>query len=150
MVPLPVGVIGIAAAVDGTSLRAAAAAAIGEEGGVANTIALSPTDAAAEASREATDGTPIYPNGLATLYGMKVVQVPGLTQSLVYDATRVLFIVRDDLQLEASAEAGFANDTTLVCIKGRFAVAVPCVDKSIRKLTVAGSPAAQRAIAKKG
>ncbi len=71
--------------------------------------------------------------------------MPALSQSLVYDSTRVLFIVRNDLSVEASMDAGFATDTTMVRIKGRFAVAVPCVGKSIRKLTVGGLPAARAA-----
>jgi hypothetical protein len=97
-----------------------------------------------------TDGHPVYPNGFTAIAGLNVVQVPGLTQSLVYDATRVLLIVRDDFTVEASADAGFTTDTVAMRVKGRFAVAVPCVGKSIRKLTVAGVPALARTTAKKG
>jgi HK97 family phage major capsid protein len=143
--PQPIGVIGLAPAVDGTTLRDAtfnAVAEIGEDGGVADTIAMSPTAVAAEASREGSDGHPVYPNGFAAIGGLKVVPVPGLAQSLVYDSTRVLFIVRDDFSVEGSEDAGFTTDTVAVRVKGRFAVAVPCVGKSIRKLTVAGVPAA--------
>jgi hypothetical protein len=146
-----VGVIGIASAVDGASLweaASAAAAEIGEDGGTADTIALSPTAAAAEASKVGTDGHPLYPNGMTQMHGLKVVQVPQLAQSLVYDSTRVLFIVRDDLSVEASSDAGFTTDTTMVRVKGRFAVAVPCDDKAIRKLTVAGVPAVARTTTK--
>jgi HK97 family phage major capsid protein len=142
--PNPVGVIGIAPAVDGADLWSAIAAAIaeiGDDGGTADTIALSPSDAATEGSKLGTDGHPIFPNGMATMQGLRVVQVPQLAQSLVYDSTRVLFIVRDDFTVEASADAGFTTDTVAVRVKGRFAVAVPCVGKSIRKLTVAGAPA---------
>jgi hypothetical protein len=145
--PQPVGVIGLAPAVDGADLRAAvfaAVAEIGEDGGTADTVALSPTDAAAEGSRVGTDDHPVYPNGMTTLAGLRVVQVPALAQSLVYDATRVLLIVRDDFSVEASADAGFTTDTVAVRVRGRFAVAVPCIGKSIRKLTVAGAPAAAR------
>jgi HK97 family phage major capsid protein len=154
--PNPQGVYEIAPAVDGASLRAAislAVAEIGEDGGAADTVALSPTDAAAEASREGSDGHPIYPEGMTSLYGLKVVPVPGLTQSLVYDSTRVLCVVRDDFSVEASADAGFTTDTIAVRVKGRFAVAVPVVNKGIRKITVAGSPAAtseRRTTATKG
>ena len=142
----PVGVVGLATAVSGGDLRTAAfaaAAEIGEEGGAANTLALSPSAIATEGGRSGTDGHPIYPNGFATLGALNIVAVPGLLTPLVYDATRIYLLVRNDFEVAGSPDAGFTSDVTVARIKGRFAAAVPVAEKAIRKLTVgAGTQAA--------
>ena len=63
----PAGILAQAEAVTGATLIAAAGAAIaaiGEAGGVANTIALSPTAYAAELTATDAKGRPIHPDGL--------------------------------------------------------------------------------------
>ena len=138
--PEPHGAITVATAVTAASLRAgvgAATAAIGEEGGTANTVALSPTDYTDEAYREAS-GVPVYPNGLTFSGIANIVQVPGsnLTAPLVYDSQRMLFIQRGALQVSTDASVGFKSDTIAVKIKGRFGLGIPVAAKSIRKITV--------------
>jgi HK97 family phage major capsid protein len=140
--PGPVGVVGLAPASTGTTLREAAITAtadIGNDGGTANVLALNPTDIAAESARADANGRPLYENGFTTLGTLSVVAVPKLaagTEMLVYDATRLYLLVRNDFLVEASPDAGFTSDLTIARIKGRFAAAVPTVNKSIRKLTV--------------
>lgn len=80
----------------GASLTAAVAAAIadiGEDGGTPTHLALNPTDAATEVTREATDGQPVRPDGMEQLQGLQIVRVPGLAEPLVYDATRIYAVV---------------------------------------------------------
>ena len=139
--PGPIGVVGLAPAVAGTSLRIAAIeaqASIDGDGGNANVLAANPTVIAAEAQREDTQGRPIYPDGFTSLGNLAVLSVPKLlsTETLVYDSTRLFLLIRNDFMVEASPDAGFTSDLTIARIKGRFAAAVPVVNKSIRKLTV--------------
>ena len=54
----------------------------------------------------------------------------------MYDSTRLYLLVRNDFAVEASLDAGFTSDLTIARIKGRFAAAVPVVNKALRKLTV--------------
>lgn len=139
--PGPIGVVGLAPASAGASLRAAAIQAtadIGNDGGTANVLAANPDVIAAESAREDLQGRPIYENGFTSLGNLTVVTVPKLAagETLVYDATRLMLLVRNDFQVEASPDAGFTSDLTIARIKGRFAAAVPVVNKAIRKLTI--------------
>jgi len=133
----PTGVVGVATEiVEATTLLSAAAAAkgaIGDAGGRPDTLAVAYTTAAEEAARTA-NGILVYPNGLEAAFGLRIVQVPGLAQPLVYDSTRVFLVEREDFTVEQSAHAGWQTDTTSLRVKGRFAVAVPSPVKAIRKL----------------
>jgi HK97 family phage major capsid protein len=140
--PEPTGVVALAPETTGASLRAAALTAqaeIGSEGGAADVLALPPAAIATEASREDSTGRPLYDAGFASIGSLRVVPVPKLAadEGLVYDSTRLYLLVRNDFEVEASPHEKFSSDVTVARIKGRFAAAVPCVDKSIRKLTVA-------------
>ena len=70
----------------GATLLAAAGAgiaAIGEKGGVADTIALSPTAYADEMTAVDANGRPIHEDGLERWPGSTIVQVPGLADPLL-------------------------------------------------------------------
>ena len=78
--PEPDGVIDQAEAVSGATLIAAAGAAIaaiGEAGGSADTIALSPTAYADELVRSDDHGQLVHPDGLPDLLGLTAVAVAG-------------------------------------------------------------------------
>jgi HK97 family phage major capsid protein len=147
----PVGVWGIAPAVDDAPLWPgiwSAVGDLGDAGGQASHVALKPSTWADEAGRTDDVGRPLYPDGLVRVGGLNFVKVPSLAadECLVYDANQVRLIVRRDFGLEADKSAGFARDVVLARIIGRFAVGVPVANKGIRKLTIAGSvPAAAKA-----
>ena len=87
--PQPDGIIAQADGVSGATLTAAAGAGIaeiGEAGGSADTIALSPTAYAGELTSTDADGRLHHPDGLDRLLGLNIVQVPGLDPPLLYDS----------------------------------------------------------------
>jgi HK97 family phage major capsid protein len=143
----PDGIIAQAAAVAGETLNEAAAAAIaaiGEAGGQASTIALSPTDYAAELSAVDTTGRLLHPDGLSGgLLGLSIVQVPALTPSLVYDATRTFFVLGTDST--ATVHDDFEHDALALLVKARANVGVPVAAQAIRKLTITPPPLAASA-----
>ena len=82
--PQPDGIVAQADPVSGTSLTdtaGAAIAAIGEAGGTASTIALSPTAYAAELTAKDSQGRLMHPDGLPDLLGLTIVQVPALDRA---------------------------------------------------------------------
>ncbi|MGH8867926.1 MAG: phage major capsid protein [Actinomycetes bacterium] len=138
----PTGVFTVADEVtEATTLLTSAAAAMGEigdAGGTPDTIAVSYTTAATVASEIASgSGALMYPNGFGAAVGLNVVRVPGLAQPLVYDSSRVFFVVREDFSVEQSAHAAWRTDAVSLRVKGRFAVAVPTPAKTIRALPAA-------------
>jgi HK97 family phage major capsid protein len=140
--PNPTGVLGVADAVTADALvpaAAAALAAIGEAGGQASHLALSPTAYATEAARTGNDGHPIWPGRLTDIFGLRLVPVPGLTLPLVYDAHRVRLLASRDLAVDYSTHyaPAFRTDSVALRISGRFNVAIPTPGKAIRQLTVA-------------
>lgn len=141
----PNGIIAQAEAVDGATLTAAAGAAIaaiGEKGGVSDTICLSPTAYAAELTATDANGRLQHPDGLPSLVGLKIVQSPGLVNPLVYDAKRCYLVLGHDSAVTLHDD--FQHDAVQVNVSARVNVGVPVAEKSIRKLTVtpAGSQAA--------
>ena len=149
--PQPDGIIAQADAVTGPTLTAAAGAAIaaiGEAGGTANTIALSPTAYAAELTAADTTGRLLHPDGLADLAGLNIVQVPGLDPSLVYDASRTFLVLGQDSNVTPHDDP--QHDAMLLLVKARANVGVPVKDQAIRKLTVAAPDQAQAATSKSG
>ena len=150
--PNPFGVLGIASNVAGATLLAAASAAlaeIGEAGGAGGALAVSPTAYASAASDVGADGHLVYPNGLTGLLELTIVQVPGLTNPLVYDQTGVRLLVARNFAVQPSTDYGpaYQTDSVALRISGRFAVACPTPSKAIRKLTV--TPVVQTAQASK-
>lgn len=139
--PTPTGVLAVADEVTGPSLAQAAASAkglIGEEGGDASHIALSPSTIAAEESREGSDGHPVYPNGLTNLSGLQVVSSVSATQPIVYDRTRTYVVEHTAFEITASTDYAPAFETFAVALRivGRFALSVPLVGPAVRKLTI--------------
>ena len=142
--PQPDGIIAQADAVSGPTLigaAGAAIAAIGEAGGAASTIAMSPTAYAAELTREDDLGHLIHPDGLADVAGLSIVQVPGLDPSLVYDRTRTFLVLGQDSNVTVHDDP--QHDATLLLVKARANVGVPVKDQAIRKLTITPPVAAR-------
>ena len=136
--PQPDGIIAQAAAVSGASLIAASGAgiaAIGEAGGIADTIALSPTAYAAELTRSDDLGHLVHPDGLPDLLGLSIVQVPGLDPPLLYDARRCFLVLGQDSTVTPHDD--WQHDALVLLVKGRVNVGVPVAHKSIRKLEIA-------------
>jgi HK97 family phage major capsid protein len=141
--PQPDGIIAQADAVSGPTLigaAGAAIAAIGESGGQANTIALSPTAYAAELTATDVDGRLIHPDGLPDLIGLRIVQVPGLDPPLCFDATRTFLVLGQDSNVTVHDDPH--HDALLLLVKARANVGVPVKDQAIRKLTVTAALAA--------
>lgn len=126
----------------GPDLRAAtfaAVGAIGDDGGAPTHIALAPSVYAAEAGREDTDGRPLYPDGLSSFAGLESVLVPGLATPLVYDATRLLFVVARDFKATVSRDyaPAFKKEEVAIKVTGRFGIGCPGLDKTVRALDLA-------------
>lgn len=141
----PVGVMGRAVEVTGPTLTegiGVAMAEMGEAGGTPTHIALSPTDAVAEATRTDDQGRPLYEGGrLPDLYGLTVVRVPGLEEPLVYDASNVFLVVARDFAVRASTDyaPAFKADKTAIRVTGRFGVGIPTLAKSVRRVLVSAA-----------
>lgn len=149
--PQPDGIVAQADAVSGPTLigaAGAAIAAIGEAGGAASTIALSPTAYAAELTAVDVTGRLLHPDGLSDVAGLRIVQVPGLDPALVYDASRTFFVLGQDSNVTPHDDP--QHDAMLLLVKARANVGVPVKDQAIRKLTVAAPDQAQAASSKGG
>lgn len=137
--PEPDGIIDQAEEVTGPTLVAAASTAmaeIGEAGGTANTIALSPTAYAAEMSRTDDLGHLVHPDGLTDLLGLRPVQVPALSPPLVYDNRRTFLVMGSDSTVTPHDD--WEHDALVLLVKGRANVAAPVAHKTIRKLEISG------------
>jgi HK97 family phage major capsid protein len=145
-VPQPDGIIDQAEEVPGPNLIdavGAGIAAIGEKGGTANTIALSPTAYAAELTSRDAEGRLMHPNGLPDLLGLKIVQVADLDQPLLYDAKRCFLVLGQDSTVTLHDD--WQHDAVMVMVKARANVGVPVAAKSIRKLAIEGDGTRQPA-----
>jgi len=136
--PQPQGVFGVATEiVEATTLVTATAEAVGEigdAGGNPDTLAINYGGFATEAYRRTADGALVHPNGLEASLGLRIVRVPGLTQPLVYDSTKLYLVQREDFSVEQSEHFYWNTDSVALRIKARFALAVPNPAKSVRKL----------------
>jgi HK97 family phage major capsid protein len=141
-VPEPDGVIDQAEEVSGPTLIdavGAGIAAIGEKGGTANTVALSPTAYAAELTSRDGEGRLMHPNGLPDLLGLRIVQVADLDQPLLYDGGdrgRCFLVLGQDSSVTLHDD--WQHDAVQVLVKARVNVGVPVAAKSIRKLAIDG------------
>lgn len=138
--PQPDGLIDQCPVTAGPTLIAAVGAAIaevGEAGGTVNTLALSPTDYAAELTSVNGQGDIRHPDGMTDLAGLQLVQVPGLEQPICYDSTRVFLVLGTDGQVTIHDDP--RHDAQLLLVKARINVAAPVAAKSIRKLSVGGN-----------
>jgi HK97 family phage major capsid protein len=141
--PEPRGVVAAAPAVDGADLAAAVTAAIGQignAGGNATHLAAKPSVLANARNTRATPGGQLlFPDGIGAAFGLTEVGVPELADALVYDQSRSWLVVRQDFAVELSRDYAFASDSVAVRVRGRFAVGIPAINKTIRKVTVAGA-----------
>ena len=146
--PEPDGIIDQAEEVSGPTLIAAASAAIaaiGEAGGQADTIALSPTAYAAEMSATDSTGQLIHPAGLDRFLGLSIVQVPGLEPALCYDRRRIYMVLGQDSTVTPHDD--WEHDAMVLLVKARANVAAPVAQKSIRSLEITGAaPAGARQV----
>jgi HK97 family phage major capsid protein len=141
--PIPTGILSVATAADGTDLFAAAVAgkaAIGQSGGTATNIALSPHFVGELEAIKDTTGRPIFPDAGTTFAGMATTVAVSASQPFVYDATRCWLVTRRDFLAEATpfTDSAWSHYAVSLRIIGRFALAVPQPAKAVRKLTVAG------------
>jgi hypothetical protein len=139
----PKGVVPNVAAVDGADLSTAITAAIGaigNAGGVADTIAGKPSLFAGQRNVKATgSGVFLYPLGVGAQFGLAEVGCAELNDCLVYDSTRLYLIARTtDFEVALSSDYFFDSDSTACRVRGRFAVGMPVPLKTCRKITVAG------------
>ena len=138
----PQGVVPASAAADGTTLDAAittAIGAIGDAGGTANCLAAKPSLLAKWRNLRDTQTRMLYPDGIGAAFGLTEVAVPNLTDTLVYDSTRLYLIVRtQDFEVALSPDFYFDSGSTALRVRGRFAAGMPAPAKTARKVTVAG------------
>lgn len=138
----PEGIVAQAAAVPGATLidaTGAAIAAIGEAGGVTDTICLSPTAYSAELISRDEQGRLMHPDGLPDLLGLRIIQSPGLATPLVYDSRRCYLVLGSESTVTLHDDP--LHDAALVNVSARANVGVPVAAKSIRKLTVGAASA---------
>ena len=110
---------------------------MGEAGGTPTHVAMSPTDAVAEATRTDGQGRPLYAEGVQPdLFGLTVVRVPGLEQPLVDDANTTYLVVDRYFTVRSSFECApaFKADKTALRVTGRFGAGIPTLAKSVRKM----------------
>jgi hypothetical protein len=91
---------------------------------------------AAELARTGTTEQPIHPDGAEAMVGpgIRLIAVPSLAEGevLVADTASTYLVMRKDFAVELSDQPLFTSDQTAVRVKGRFAVAAPTPDKSLR------------------
>ena len=144
----PRGVVAAALPALGANLGAqitTAIGSIGDAGGTATHLVAKPSALANARNERGVNGDMMYPAGIGAAFGLAEVGVPELAAAdvLVIDQTRVYLIVRSDFTVEVSQDYAFKKDALALRVKGRFAVGAPAVNKSLRKLSVAGTQAAQ-------
>jgi len=138
----PHGVVPNVTAADGTALDAAITTAIGQigdAGGHATTIAAKPSLLAKWRNLRDTQQRMLYPDGIGAAFGLAEVACTQLTDTIVYDSTRLYLVIRlADFVVDYSYDYYFNSDATALRVKGRFAVGMPAPAKTARKVTVAG------------
>jgi HK97 family phage major capsid protein len=139
----PVGVVPNIGAADGTVLDAAITTGIGQigdAGGAATTIAAKPSLLAKWRNLRDTQNRMLYPDGIGAAFGLAEVGCTQLTDTIIYDRTRLFLIIRlADFLVEMSPDYYFNLDSMAMRVKGRFAVGMPAPAKTARKITVAGA-----------
>ena len=141
--PTPTGILSVATASDGTDLLLAAVkgkADIGQAGGTATHIALSPHFVGSLESLKDTTGAQLYPDAATTFAGLATVTTVAATQPFVFDKSRCFLVVSRDFSADVSdqTDAAWSRYALSLRIVGRFALAIPQPLKAARKLTVAG------------
>jgi hypothetical protein len=81
----------------------------------------------------------LYPDGIGAAFGLTEVGCTQITDTIVYDATRLFLIARTaDFEIALSQDYFFDSDSAALRVRGRFAVGMPVPNKTARKITVAG------------
>lgn len=145
--PAPDGVVAVAPTIAGSAdLRADVIEAWGElvdAGAAADQIVAfcSASTLAFEMSRTTDDGAKFHMDGAQAMLGpgIAMIAVPSLSggETLVADRSRLYLVLRSDFQADMSEHANFGTDEAAMRIKGRFAVACPTPNKTIRTITPA-------------
>lgn len=141
--PAPVGILAAApTSAPGTDFREAAIIAWGEltdAGANADNLvafASGGTIAAELARVSAATDEPIHRDGAIPALGpgIRLQPVPSMAPGtvLVADTSTVYLVLRNDFEAAMSEHAGFKTDQSVMRIKGRFAVACPTPNKSLR------------------
>jgi HK97 family phage major capsid protein len=145
--PAPAGILRtIPAAASEPDFRQAVIGAWGElvdEGADATQIVAfaSATVVAKELARvsEVTD-MPIHEDGADAMIGpgIRLIPVPTLTATeiVVADASAVYLVQRDDFRVDASRDYLFGADQLALRILGRFGIACPTTEKSMRRADI--------------
>lgn len=141
--PVPTGILSVAAASDGADLYAAAVkgkADIGQSGGSATHIALSPHFVGELEGIKDTTGRPVFEDAGTTFAGLTTTVAVSASQPFVYDASRCWLVINRDFsaQINQFSDSAWSHYAQSLRIIGRFALAVPQPLKACRKLTVAG------------
>jgi Phage capsid family len=150
--PTPTGILAVASEVSGADLELAAVAAkgqIGTAGGEADSITMSPTLIAGLESARDEIGRSLYPDAGTTFAGLATVRSVAATTAVVYDSRRLWLVIGREFTAQmtpfvSEAWNKFAQSLRIV---GRFALAAPMPNKSVRKLKV--EPATAQAAGKK-
>jgi HK97 family phage major capsid protein len=145
--PVPRGILSVAAEVTAADWLQAATAAkgqIGQAGGTASHIALSPATVAQLEGAVDEIGHQLYPDAAQRFAGLTTVQAVGATQPFVYESPRCWLVVRKDFTADISRETDSAwlHYAQSLRVVGRFALAVPQPVKAVRRLAVSGARAA--------
>lgn len=151
--PEPQGVVAAATPAVGPDLAGAltnAIGSVGDNGGAISHLACRPSVLAQARNWRSATGQLLYPNGFGQAFGLTEVAVPELHDILAYDAGRVHLVVRNDFQVDSSQDFAYQQDAAAVRLRGRFAVALPSVDKALRRLEVQSSPTPEPASAQPG
>jgi HK97 family phage major capsid protein len=137
----PQGVVAAAPPAAGADLAEAlsnAIGSVGDAGGIVSHLAARPSVLAAARNLRNINGDMLYPLGFGAAMGVQEVGVPELAAAdiLAFDATRCWLIIRNDFDVAISQDYFFNRDAAAMRVRGRFAVGVPVIEKSLRRLTV--------------
>jgi HK97 family phage major capsid protein len=147
--PTPTGILAVAPEVTAADWELAAVAAkaqMGQAGGTASHICLSPTTLGEIESARDDLGRQLYPGAATSFAGLVTVQAVGATQPIVYARDRVWLVIRRDFSAETSRETASAWEHygTSLRIVARMALAVPQPSKAARKLKLTAQTAQAR------
>ncbi len=146
--PIPQGILGVADEVAGTDWYEAAVkakAAIATAGGEPSHIALSPAVIGDLENTRDEIGHPLFPDASTVFAALETVSAPAATVPVVYDSSRLWLAIRRDFVADFSDQVSEAWNryATSLRIVDQFALAAPLPGRSVRKLAVTGTAAAE-------
>ena len=148
--PVPTGILAVAAEVSAADWQLAAVAAkaqIATAGGAASHIALSPAVLGEIESARDDLGRQLYPDAATTFAGLTTVPAVGATQPVVYDRGRCWLVINRDYTVDTSrdTEAAWNHFAVSIRVVARFTLAIPQPSKAARKLSTTGAGRAAKA-----